>query len=283
LFNGLGISPSSIDGIVFVSQTPDYILPATSAALQHRLGIPIESVAFDINYGCSGYIYGLFQAALLVSTGACENVLVCAGDVTTQLINHQDRSVRMLFGDAGSASLVSKGENSMAFNIKTDGAGGRHLIIPAGGMRYPRDERSKICSTRENGNIRSDDDLFMDGMEIMSFALKEVPGIIDELLDHNKWSKDDVGTFGFHQANRFMLNYLRKKMKLPEGKVPVVVEGIGNSGPASIPVMLTDESVRSRDVSLLGKVVLCGFGVGLSWGAVGLDLTDTILIEHSIL
>jgi len=270
-----------VEGIIFVSQTPDYILPSTSASLQHRLGISRNSVAFDISNGCPGYIYGLFQAALLVSSGCCNKVLLCVGDTITRYINPLDKANKMVFGDAGSATLVEKGEGSMAFNFMTDGAGCEHLIIPAGGCRYPKDEKSEMVSVRQDGEMRSDEDLFMNGLEIMNFSIREVPGIIQGALNRIGWEKSDVTLFGLHQANKFMLDYLRKILKAPKESVPVAMGKTGNTGPASIPLMLCHEHKRLSEENRLGKAVLCGFGVGLSCAAVALDLSHTKIFDVS--
>ncbi|MDM8549341.1 ketoacyl-ACP synthase III [Desulfobacterales bacterium HSG2] len=268
-----------VTGIVFVSQTPDHILPATSAALQHRLGLPTSAVAFDISTGCPGYVYGLYQGALLVSSGSCNAVLVCAGDVITRYVNPLDRSNRMVFGDAGSATLIEKGDGQMAFSFMTDGSGREHLIIPAGGCRYPVDENSEMVSVREDGNMRSDEDLFMHGLEIMNFSIREVPKAVDAVLAKMDWSKSDVGLFGFHQANKFMLDYLRKMIKVPAESVPVAMEETGNTGPASIPLMLALEHERLATEDRLGKAVLCGFGVGLSCAAIAAELSGAKIYE----
>ena len=171
-----------IGGIVFVSQTPDYILPSTAASLQHRLGLSKNIVSFDITTGCPGYVYALYQGALLINSGSCEAVLVCAGDVITRYINPLDRANRMVFGDAGSATILQKGDGEIAFSFMTDGSGGQHLIIPAGGNRYPKDENSEMVSVREDGNMRSDEDIFMHGLEIMNFSIREVPKAVETVL-----------------------------------------------------------------------------------------------------
>ena len=161
------VSAAQIDGIIFVSQTPDYILPATSVVLQDRLGLPKESVAFDIPFGCSGYIYGLFQAAMLLNTNSCSNVLLLAGDVITPYINKGDRSVRMVFGDGGSATLLSRGSGGCGFVIKTDGSGATSLIIPAGGAKSPYSDGIGVAVEKENKNFRSENDLYMNGIDII--------------------------------------------------------------------------------------------------------------------
>ncbi|MFS0822753.1 ketoacyl-ACP synthase III [Bacillus sp. 1P02SD] len=278
LFSILEIDPLTIDGLVFVSQTPDYKIPATSTILQHKLGLPTTAVAFDINYGCSGYVYGLYQASMLVSSGGCKRVLVCVGDVTTKLVYPEDRSVRMVFGDGGSATLVERGENTSYFNLKTDGSGAKHLIIPAGGSRNPISDKTSIPYETNDGNIRTEETVHMNGMEIMSFALREIPIMVDELLEYVNWNKNDVGIFALHQANKFMLEYLRRKMKLDKSTVPIAVETVGNTGPASIPLMLSLKSQELREGKQLDKIVCCGFGVGLSWAACTLDLSSTVIL-----
>ncbi|MBF0287244.1 MAG: ketoacyl-ACP synthase III [SAR324 cluster bacterium] len=268
-------STANIDGIVFVSQTPDYILPATSAVLQHRLGLSKDTVIFDLNSGCPGYIYGLYQASLLVASGACTSVLVCVGDVITRYVNQLDRSSQMVFGDGGSATLVERGSGEIAFGFRTDGSGGKHLIIPAGGCRHPITEDTGMVSVQSDGNMRSDEDIFMDGLEVMNYAVREVPPIIEKLLEQMGWQQSEVGTFGFHQANRFMLDNLRKIMRLPKDKVPVTMEKLGNTGSASIPLMLAEERERLSTENRLEKSILCGFGVGMSCSAAALDLSQT--------
>jgi 3-oxoacyl-[acyl-carrier-protein] synthase-3 len=152
-------------------------------------------------------------------------------------------------------------------------------MIPAGGCRYPKNDKSKQVVKKEHGNFRSDEDLYMDGMEIMNFSLREVPKIVDSVLALRGWNKDEVGFFGFHQANKFMLEYLRKKIKLPEEKVPIAMSETGNTGPTSIPLLLSQEYGALSQQKRLNKAVLCGFGVGLSCGAVALDLSQTKIYD----
>jgi len=279
LFTKLEVNPSTIDGIIFVSQTPDYKMPATSALLQHRLGLPTTAVAFDINYGCSGFVYGLYQASMMIEAGGCERVLVCVGDTSTRMVHPSDRSVRMVFGDAGSATLVKKGKSRSHFILRTDGSGAENLIVPAGGSRMPISEKASIPIEAEDGNIRNEEMIRMSGMEIMSFALREVPPMIDELLHVTGWKRDEVGTFALHQANKFMLEYLRKKMKLQKNSVPIAVSTVGNTGPASIPMMLAIKHQELSEKNQLQKVICCGFGVGLSWAACSLDLSETLILD----
>jgi 3-oxoacyl-[acyl-carrier-protein] synthase-3 len=235
-------------------------MPATSVMLQHRLGISTNAVAFDISYGCSGYIYGLYQAAMLLVAGGCHRVLLCAGDVITPLLHPGDRHVRMVFGDAGSATLIESGNDKIAFSLKTDGSGMNDLHCD----KYNIDTNEKQY-------------LFMDGAAIMSFALREVPLIVDDLLKLKQWHANEVGTFALHQANAFMINYLRKKMKITKEAVPITMESTGNTGSASIPLSLTLSHQRLCQENRLDKVVMCGFGVGYSMGAAGVNLSKTII------
>ena len=265
LLKHLGVPPSSIDAIIFVSQTPDFILPPTSSCLQARLGVGKEALAFDINYGCSGFIYGLFQAYVLIAAQASERVLVLAGETPTRLIANQDYAVRMVFGDAGSAALVERGSEPSAFAIRTDGTGAGSLIIPAGGFR------KREADSNRDANGRTDAHLRMDGASIMAFAMREIPGIIDGVLSERGWESDRVTLFAFHQANRLMLRCLCQKMNLDESRAPFLLSDYGNCGPASIPLLLClcpSQIVKER-------TVLCGFGTGLSWGAVATSLAAT--------
>ena len=254
IFNHGAVLKKDIDAIIFVSQTPDKRLPATSVLLQKRLSLPSHITAFDINYGCSGYIYGLFQAALLIHARAAKRVLICAGDTITHHINPSDRAVRLVFGDAGSATIVEKGVNTLSFSIHTDGSGADSLYADFGGY------------------------LYMDGKAVMEFALDKVPRCVNEVMGMTNWKKEEIGSFVFHQANQFMLNYLRKKMGLDKKSVPVSMQSIGNTGPASIPCALLLEKKFLQTENRLEKSILCGFGVGFSYGAVGVNLSQTTLL-----
>lgn len=279
LFSALGAPPGEVDGIVFVSQTPDHIMPATSAILQHRLHLPRRVAAFDVSYGCSGYVYGLLQADLLISSGLCRSVLVCAGDTTTRVVNPKDRALKMLFGDGGSATLVVQGNDLHTYSVRTDGSGARSLIIPAGGARKPRSATTAIPRAAEDGNVRSEEDLFMDGIAVLYMALRDVPETIDEAVALAGWTRSDVSFFGLHQANRFMTDYLARKLSAPPGAVPFGAADVGNTGPASIPVLLAKEHPRLCAEGRLERSVLCGFGVGFSVAAMTASLSDTMILS----
>lgn len=269
-----GADKAEIDGLVFVSQTSDWILPATSISLQNRLGLSKDTVCIDIHYGCSGYIYGLFQAAAWIACGACRQVLVLAGDTTTRMINEHDKASRMVFGDCGTATIVSKGEGRMGFLIHSDGSGSDRLIVPAGGFRTPVNASTSKLVWDEDRNGRTQNDLFMDGMAIFNFAITKVHKNINQLIEIMEWQKEDVGFYGLHQANEFMVNYVRKKLKVDANLVPVNVRNYGNTGPATLPLLLSDLAV-GHDAYDFCKSILSGFGVGLSWGSVATDMSKT--------
>lgn len=274
LIKNYGINKKDIDGIVFVSQTCDYLIPSTSIILQDRLGLSTDTVCIDIHYACSGYIYGLYQAALWISSGSCNNVLVLAGDTTTRMVNPNDYILRMEFGDCGSATLVSRGEGTIGFVIKSDGSGYEKIIVRAGGFRIPVSEETSRLVYDSNNCGRTQNDLFMDGLGIFSFVSSKVPKLLNEHLDFVKWDKNDVGLWALHQSNSLLLKLLAQKLKVDANKVPCNTKYFGNTGPATIPLLLTDLCSESHNYDL-SKVLMSGFGVGLSWGSVSANMSKT--------
>lgn len=276
LIDHMDLVKDEIDGLIFVSQTNDYSLPQTSNVLQSRLGLNENVFCLDIRLGCSGYVLGLFQASLLINSGACKKVLVLAGDTTSKIINPKDKSLRMVFGDAGSATLLTRGFDDIGFKIHNKGSGFSELIIPAGGFRKPISRLTSNEITDQDGNVRSENDLFMNGTEIFNFAINKVPTLIDGLLEIAKWSKTEVDLFLFHQANNFMVEYLKRKMRILTERVPLGVENYGNTGPCSIPLLLSHITGRQF---FYDKVVMCGFGVGLSWAGCYTNLAKTKIFK----
>jgi 3-oxoacyl-[acyl-carrier-protein] synthase-3 len=252
-----------VDALIFVSQTPDYLMPATGAVMQDRLGLPQTSITFDINSGCAGYVHGLYLAASLIRASGLARVLVLAGDTTTRIIHPEDKTLRVLFGDAGSATVVEKAPNAkpMSFVMGTDGSGAKSLMVPGRMFRGATTQPDALPP----------EFLRMDGIEVMNFGLREVPRTIEAVLEQQGWTKEDVDEFVLHQANAIMLEFIRRKLGVPKEKLPVVMQETGNTGPASIPLAL---GVRGQGQA---KTVLCGFGVGLTWGAVACDLGDTVV------
>lgn len=272
LFEKHDVDPATIDFILLATQSPDYLLPTTACILQDRLGIPTSAGALDFNLGCSAYIYGLMVAKGLVASGLATHVLLLTAETYTKHLHADDMSVRTIFGDGAAATLVSadgKGAIIGEFDVGTDGSGFENLIIKKGGMRYPGGMESG-CSTPDNENETNQnshpDNLFMDGAEIFNFTLRVVPKTVKRVLEKSGIVKDDIDLFVFHQANGFMLDFLKKKLKIPDEKFFVDMEDIGNTVSASIPIALK----RASDAGLIhpgDKVMLVGFGVGLSWGA----------------
>lgn len=267
LFENEDVTREEIDFLIFCTQAPDYILPTTACVMQSKLGLSKECGAFDMNLGCSGYVYGLSIADALISSGSAKNVLLITSDTYSKYINPKDKSVRTLFGDAAAATLItpSEGRGIMGpFVFGTDGSGYRDLIVETGMYREQRTQESSVVIEDEFGNARSRDDLFMNGSEVLLFSLREVPKSIDEVLKRRGWSIDEVDKFVLHQANSFLINALTKKIGVHKGKVPICVEDVGNTVSSSIPLALKKLS-DSGEVSRGDKIVLSGFGVGYSW------------------
>lgn len=275
-----GWERDTIEALVLVTQTPDYALPATSCVLHGRLGLSKACAAFDVNLGCSGYVYGLWLASQIVASGAARRALLLVGDTLSRNVSPQDRSVCVLFGDAGTATLLEAAPDAppMTFVLGTDGTGYDHLIVPAGGSRRPRDETSATRTQRPDGNVRSDEDVFMAGAEVFTFTLREVPPLVRSMLSASGWKQDDVDAFVFHQANEFMVRYLAKSLRLDAERVVVAVQDRGNTSGASIPLAMND-ALRSRLSAGAMNLGLVGFGVGFSWAAAAVTAGPIVLPE----
>ena len=270
LLQDLGWERESVDAIIFVSQSPDYRLPATACILQARLGLSKKCAALDVNLGCSGYVYGLWLAGCMIASRSVRRVLLMVGD-SLLFYSPEDRATALLFGDAAAVTALEFDENAapMWFTLGTDGRGYKHLIIPAGAARIPPDEQTQIRRAAEDGSARSMEDLYMNGGEIFAFTLREVPGMIKSILEKANWSVETTDAFVLHQANQFMLTHLAKRMKLPQDKVPLSLAEYGNTSSASIPITIS-HCLRSRIVQEPMNLVMSGFGVGFSWGAVAM-------------
>ena len=262
LLEATGTAPSAIDAVVVITQTPDDLMPGVAFHLQHRLGLKADCLAFDINQGCTGYIYGLLQACMLVQAG-CSQVLLCTGDVTSKLLDASDRQVRMVFGDAATATIVKAGTGHLDFVIKSDGGGRESLHTRIGYQDGPS----------QGGRVGR---LHMEGKDIMNFALTKVPPVVAELCEKSGTGSDDMELVVFHQANKFMVNYLQKLIGLNPAVVPVDMEQYGNTGPSSIPLLLAN---RGHEFPARARTLLCGFGIGLSIGALQVDLSETTFVS----
>ena len=263
LFSNNIVKREEIDFVLFCSQSSDYKLPSSACVIQDKLGLSTCCGAFDFNLGCSGYEYGLAVAKGLIIAKIATNVLLLTGETYTKYLHPRDKGNRTIFGDGASATVIStEGFAEIGeFSLGTDGAGANSLIVKTGGARCP--EKLNDLRFDEGGNPISSDYLFMDGQEIFVFTLTKVPKMVTDVLAKNSLQKEDVDLFIFHQANKYMLEHLRKKLKIDEEKFFVNLANVGNTVSSTIPIALCD----AREQGLLrGNVLLAGFGVGLSWG-----------------
>jgi len=260
LFASGAAQAAEIDYILFCTQTPDFLLPTTACLLQQRLGIPCSAGALDFNLGCSGFIYGLSLAKGLIETGQARRVLLLTAETYSKIVDPKDKTVRTIFGDAGAATLIVAadvdGDRDYIgpFAFGTDGSGGPNLVCHRGGMRGPVAQAA------------GRDALWMNGPEIFNFTLRIVPEVVQRLLGKVGIDQGAVDLFVFHQANRYMLEHLRKKLKVPEEKFVFAMEHCGNTVSCTIPIALC-EAERSGALKAGMRVMLVGFGVGYSWGA----------------
>jgi 3-oxoacyl-[acyl-carrier-protein] synthase-3 len=280
LLADLGWSRDSVGALVLVTQGPDYPLPATACVLQHRLGLSTGCVAFDMNLGCSGYVYGLLAVSSLFMTGGFRRALLMVGDMSSRSAAPLDRAVAPLFGDAASVTALEADPSApqMIFVVGTDGSGAQHLILPVGGWRNRPTPGSSERTLRKDGNTRSDEDVFMNGLEVLTFTLNHVPPLIKRIRDAAGWSNDDVDHFVFHQASVFMLKTLARSAGLPMNKFVIGMEQYGNTSSASIPLAICDR-LRESLSSGPKRLILAGYGVGWSWGAVALTAGPVCLPE----
>ncbi len=257
------ILPSEIDFILFCTQSPDYFLPSSACVIQDKLGIPITCGAFDFNLGCSGYIYGLAIAKGLILSGIATNILLLTGETYNKYIHPKDKGNRTIFGDAATATVIS--DSGFAeirdFALGTDGSGADNLMVKNGASRFP--DKDGYVSFDENGNPLSADYLFMNGSEIFSFTQRNVPVVVKDTLSKNELAVSDVNQYILHQANSYMLEFLRKKLHIDKDRFVVDMADTGNTVSNSIPIILS--RLRNQD-NLHGNILLCGFGVGYSWG-----------------
>lgn len=257
------ISKESVDFVVLCTQSPDYILPTSACIIQDRLGLRTNIGAFDFNLGCSGYVYGLAIAKGLIAGGIASSVLLLTAETYNKHLHPRDKGNRTIFGDGATATIVStEGFAKIGeFSLGTDGRGAENLIVHTGGARLP--EKKNDLYFDENGNPHSSDYLYMNGAEIFTFTQKNVPVVVRDTLVKNGLGLEDINMFVFHQANSYMLNFLRKKIKIAEDKFFINMAEIGNTVSNSIPIALTD---ARKEGLLHGPVLICGFGVGYSWG-----------------
>lgn len=266
LLEGLKWSPDSVDAVIFVSQTPDFRLPATACVLHSDLRLSKSTIAFDINLGCSGFPYAVWLGMTMVQSGAAKRVLLAVGDTISKIVDSSDRSTALLFGDAGTMTAIEASPVGDAFFVLgTDGAGATNLIVPAGAFKdYSKSGDSRLAE-------KAPSCLYMDGGEIFNFTLQAVPALAKSLSEVSGSGMDAYDYYLFHQANLFMLKHLAKKLKLPSEKMPINIDEYGNTSCASIPLLMTTRLKDSLSERSL-QIGMFGFGVGYSWGAASLSI-----------
>ena len=264
LFSEHGIQPADIDFILFCTQSPDYFLPTSACIIQDRLGIPVKSGALDFNLGCSGYAYGLSLAAGLLKSQSANHILLLTAETYSKYIHQKDKGNRSLFGDGAAATLVSASGFARIVNFVfgTDGRGAENLIVKNGGARQKCPAGDDMVD--EYGLIHSSDHLFMDGSKIFNFTLSVVPELVNDILAKNSMRKDEVDYFLFHQANKFMLDTIRKICKIDKSKYYMNLENTGNTVSSTLPIAIAD-AMNGKHILPDFKVMIAGFGVGYSW------------------
>lgn len=267
LLDRLGWTRESITGLIFVTQSPDYFLPSTACVLHQWLGLSDECAAFDVGLGCSGYPYGLYLAAAMLRGGGQQRILMLHGETPSRFVDPADHATTLLFSDSGSATAIeSHAGGSGHFCLHTDGSGHAGLIIRGGAFRDRRPANPRELS------------LQMDGAGVFNFTIKRVPALIQAAFELSGNTVDDIDAFVFHQSNRFIMKHLMKKCGLPEARVPMTLEDTGNCGGPSVAVAMTRRLPAQRERSL--RLMLLGYGVGLSWAAAVLDLDSQALLMH---
>jgi 3-oxoacyl-[acyl-carrier-protein] synthase-3 len=265
LIDDNNIDPSSIDMVLFLSLTPDYIMPPTSSLLQHRLGLPSDTACLDLSLACSGYVYALSTAYAYASMSGVDRILLLVGETMSKLVNSKDRVNYPLYGDAGTASIVEKGNYEESVFVLTSGGEGEHDVkVPHGGFRNPLTADSLVDKERENGNFRKDVDITMDGMATFNHAVSAVPKQVIKLMKEADISADEVDYLVSHQANKFMIDFIVKRLKFDPNKVPFCLENYGNTSAASIPLTIVSE--LEGKLNDKKRLLLSAIGAGWSFG-----------------
>lgn len=267
-------TPESVDALLFVTQTPDYFLPSTCCIAHGQLGLSDRCASFDIGLGCSGYPYGISTAAMMLQSPGVKRVLVLHGETPTRFSDQSDRAVALLFGDAGSATAIEASEPTTTgqwhFSLHTDSSGWRDLLIESGGFR------DRFSADRRRHFVQ------MNGPNVFNFTIKRVPPLIDDTLQAAGLTREELDYIIFHQSNQFIMRHLFKKAQLPPGKMPMTLDQFGSAGGPSVPITITQGKLtRPSDRAL--KLLLLGYGVGLSWGSALIDLPPDAVLGHVVL
>ena len=261
---------NNIDGIIYCTQSPDYIMPSNSFLMHKHFGLKDEIFAYDFNHACTGYIYCLAMANAFVKAGMAREILLVNADTYSKYINPKDRSTRVLFGDAAAVTIVKESGRKRGIidiDLSSSGSGYNKFWIPAGGLRLPKSDSTSVGMEDGRGNIRTKNDIEMDGFGVWSFINSVAPKQVDRLLKRNDVAKTDIDQFIFHQASKMTLESIRRSMELNEEQVFINIQNIGNTVSASIPIALKD-AINQNKIDIGSTLILSGFGVGLSYGAI---------------
>ena len=278
LLDFMQFDKDSIDAVVFMTQTPDYLIPANSPIIQDKLGLRKDIISFDIGLACSGYVYSLFVAYSLLQNPSINNVLLLDGETFSKHINPLDKVNYPLYGDAGTATLVSRKatmENSY-FSLYTDGSGYKSVIIESGAYRNPITVSGLTEIKRNDGNYRRLNDIYMDAIEVFNFTMREIPKSIKSILQNSGLTIDNIDLYILHQANKFMTDFIAKKLKIPPEKMLYSIGKYGNTSSASIPLTLSENCDKFKENN---RILISGFGGGLSWANAILNLEDIVILS----
>ena len=266
LFLEHDIDKKSIDALILCTQSPDYFLPTTACILQDKLGLSTNVAAFDFNLGCSGFVYGLSIAKGMIMSGISKNVLLLTSETYQHYIHKKDRGNRTLFSDAAAATLISTDGFLELANpvLGTDGSGYKNLIVESGAHRM-KTQGVEI----DSDNDRSSDYLYMDGSSIFNFTLEAVPLLVKQVLEKNNLQQEDIDLFVFHQANKHMLKFIKEAISIPDDKFYMCLENFGNTVSSTIPIALY-HAEKDGYIKKASNILIAGFGVGYSWGAINL-------------
>ena len=271
IFDQKLVSTSDIDAVIFCTQSPDYIFPGNAFLLHNQLNLSEHALAFDINLACSGYVYGLSIAKAFLNTYPIKNLLFVTADTYSKYIHPKDKSVRLLFGDGAAATILKPSPNGIIdIKLGTFGKGYEHFMIPAGGCRIPKGHQTKELITDKSGNSRTMEHIAMEGFALVSLARGKVMTHIREVLAANRLTVKDIDLFIFHQASQLVLDSIQKALEVPDEKFFNNLANIGNTVSSSLPIALKDAWDKKR-VKSGDKILLCGFGVGFSWGTALLE------------
>lgn len=279
IFEETDIKREDIDALFFISQSPDYKIPGTSGILQNKLGLSKETIVYDVNMSCSGFIHGLLMAYNFLQQPSIRNVMIMVGETLTKMISIQDKGTGKLLGDAGTVAVIGGGDfGESFFSMNTDGSHLNSVILPAGGARIPSSQETMKLVKQEDGSLRSLEQINMVGDDVFSFAISVLPKDIKKLLAFAEKNIDDIDVYAFHQANNFMSNYIAKKAKANPEKILHSIQKYGNTAGTSIPLCMVENREKIRPNS---SVLMNAIGAGFAYGTVLLNIADCQILEKT--